>query len=144
MFKTALCLNCHRVQGQGGMIGPDLTNVTRRFNSRDLVEAMIEPDKVISEQYRSVQILTKEGRVVHGKITDINGNTLVLMNDALNPADLSMVDRDGMDEMSWSNTSMMPTGLLDTFTSQDVVDLVAHLRAAAVTMKRPRMSAHQR
>ena len=53
------------------------------------------------------------------------------MNDALNPADLTTVDRDGIDEMEWSNTSLMPTGLLDTFTGQDAVDLIAYLRAAA-------------
>ncbi len=131
IFKNALCLNCHRVRGQGGMIGPDLTNVTRRFNERDLVEAIAEPNKVISEQYRSVQILTEDGRIVNGKITDIHGSSLTIMNDALNPADLSTVDRDDIDEMEWSNTSLMPTGLLDTFTGQDAVDLIAYLRAAA-------------
>ncbi len=131
VYKTALCLNCHRVDGQGGMIGPDLTSVTRRFNARDLVEAMVTPDKVISEQFQSVEILTEEGKIVNGKITDINGNVLVLMNDPLNPADLTMVKRDSIDEMSWSSTSLMPTGLLDTFSAQDVIDLIAFLHAAA-------------
>src|SRR5262249_3756905 len=108
VFTTALCYRCHRFQGQGGMVGPDLTGVVRRFNAHDLLEALIEPNRVISDQYRISQIALKDGRILTGKVKDISGNTLVLMKDPLNPADLLMVARDGIDEIAWSGSSMMP------------------------------------
>jgi len=128
VFATALCYRCHRFAGQGGMVGPDLTNVARRLNVHDLVEAIVDPDRVISDQYRAVQILSDDGHVVSGKITDIRGNTLVIMNDPFDQSDLSMVQRDAIDQMQWSKTSPMPRGLLDTFSAGEIAALLAFMR----------------
>jgi putative heme-binding domain-containing protein len=111
------------------MVGPDLTGAARRFGARDLLEAMIEPSRVISDQYRFSQVALKDGRVLTGKLKDISGNTLVLMPSLLAPADLLMVARDGIEEVAWSGSSSMPRGLLDTFTKQDVLDLLEFLRS---------------
>ncbi len=127
-FATALCYRCHRFSGQGGLVGPDLTGLTRRFNTRDILEAIVEPSKVISDQYRSVQILTDDGQIVVGKITDINGNTLMIVNDPFNPADITIVKRDSIDVMDWSPTSNMPEELLNTFSAEEIRDLFAFLR----------------
>jgi putative heme-binding domain-containing protein len=129
VFAAALCYRCHRFEGAGGMIGPDLTGAARRFGARDLLEAVIEPSRVISDQYRFSQIALKDGRVLTGKLKDISGNTLVLMTDPLAPADLLMVARDGIEEVAWSGSSPMPQGLLDTFTKQDILDLLEFLRS---------------
>ena len=129
VFAAALCYRCHRFEGAGGMVGPDLTGVARRFNTRDLLEAVIEPSRVISDQYRTSQIALKDGRVLTGKIKDISGNTLVLMTDPLDPANLLMVARDGVEEIAWSGSSPMPDGLLDSFTKQDILDLLEFLRS---------------
>jgi putative heme-binding domain-containing protein len=129
VFATALCYRCHRFEGQGGMVGPDLTGVARRFNGRDLLEAVIEPSRVMSDQYRTSQIALRDGRVVTGKVKDISGNTLVLMKDPLDPSDLLMVARDAIEEITWSAASMMREGLLDSFTERDIIDLLAFLRS---------------
>jgi putative heme-binding domain-containing protein len=129
VFAAALCYRCHRFEGAGGMVGPDLTGVARRFNTRDLLEAVIEPSRVISDQYRTSQIALKDGRLLTGKVKDISGNTLVLMTDLLDPANLLMVARDGIEEIGWSGSSPMPQGLLDSFTKQDILDLLEFLRS---------------
>jgi putative heme-binding domain-containing protein len=129
VFKAALCYLCHRFDGQGSMVGPDLTGASRRFNERDLLEALIEPNRVVSDQYRTSQIALKDGRVLTGKVKDLSGNTLVLMRDPLSPSALLMVPRDAIEETAWSSTSMMPEGLLDTFTADDIVDLMAFLHS---------------
>ena len=67
------------------MVGPDLTGRRGRFNARDLLEAVIEPSRVVSDQYRTSRIALKDGRVLTGKIKDLSGNTLVLMADPLGP-----------------------------------------------------------
>src|SRR5262249_41184819 len=79
--------------------------------------------------YRISRIALKDGRVLTGKVKDLSGNTLVLMSDPLNPADLLMVARDEIEETSWSDTSMMPEGLLDSFMERDIRDLVAFLQS---------------
>src|SRR5262249_35082964 len=127
VFTAALCYRCHRFEGQGGLVGPDLTGAARRFNARDLLEAIVEPSRVISDQYRVSRIAVQDGRVLTGKVKDISGNTLVLMKDPLSPADLLMVARDSIEEIAWSDSSMMPEGLLDSFTERDIIDLLAFL-----------------
>jgi hypothetical protein len=136
VFSAALCYRCHRFQGQGGSTGPDLTGVTRRFTWRDLIEAVVDPSRVIPDQYRSVQVAIKDGRVVTGKVADISGNTLLLRNNPFDPADLSMIDRDQIEVMEWSRTSLMPAGLLDTFTAQEIMDLLAFLGRPTETENR--------
>jgi putative heme-binding domain-containing protein len=128
VFAEALCYRCHRFEGAGGMVGPDLTGVARRFNTRDLLEAVIEPSRIISDQYRVSQIALKDGRLLTGKIKDLSGNTLVLMADPLDAANLLMVARDGVEEIAWSRSSPMPEGLLDSFTKQEILDLLEFLR----------------
>jgi putative heme-binding domain-containing protein len=127
VFATAMCYRCHRFDGRGGITGPDLTAVGRRFNSQDLLEAVIEPSRIISDQYRSVRIITKDGKNVVGKLTDQSGNILLVMKDALSPADITMVERDQVDEFIPSEVSLMPEGLLDSFTEREILDLFAFL-----------------
>jgi putative heme-binding domain-containing protein len=110
------------------MVGPDLTGAARRFNRRDLLEAIVEPNRVVSDQYRTSRIALKDGRVLIGKIKDQSGNSLVLTTDPLSPADLLQVARDEVDEIAWSGTSTMPESLLDSFTGEEIADLLAFLR----------------
>lgn len=49
-----MCTKCHRFQRQGGMAGPDLTGVARRFDDRALLEAILEPSRVVSDQDATV------------------------------------------------------------------------------------------
>lgn len=127
VFAAAMCYRCHRFNGLGGIAGPDLTSVGRRFNSQDLLEAVLEPSRVISDQYRSVRIVTTNGKIIVGKITDQSGSGLLLMKDALNPADLATVARDQVDEILPSDMSLMPDGLLNSFTENEILDLFAFL-----------------
>ena len=63
LYGAVACASCHRFGVDGGGVGPDLTAVAGRFNVRDLLESIVEPSKVISDQYAAVSIATKDGRV---------------------------------------------------------------------------------
>jgi len=67
-FAAARCIVCHRFGADGGATGPDLTQAGGRFQVRDLVEAIVEPSKVVSDQYRASIVQTADGRVVTGRI----------------------------------------------------------------------------
>jgi putative heme-binding domain-containing protein len=129
VFSAALCFRCHRIAGEGGMVGPDLTGIAGRFNVRDLVEAIVEPSRVVPDQYRMSVLTLKDGRTIQGKIKDVSGNKLLVLRDPVKPADLLMIERDTVEEIAWSNVSMMPEGLLDTFTREEILDLFAFLKA---------------
>ncbi|MEZ6053754.1 MAG: c-type cytochrome [Planctomycetaceae bacterium] len=71
MFTKAVCFRCHRVRGEGGMFGPDLTGAGGRFNNRNLLESMIEPSKVVSDQYQKMTFLMDDGRVIEGRVINM-------------------------------------------------------------------------
>ncbi|MCE9555505.1 MAG: c-type cytochrome, partial [Planctomycetes bacterium] len=128
-FGAANCLSCHRFRGEGGNVGPDLTAVGRRFSPRDLLDSIIEPNKVISDQYQSTVFDLKDGRTVIGRVANMNGDTLNIMTDMLDPGRFTNVRRGEIEETRPSTVSMMPGGLIDTFQLDEILDLLAYLRS---------------
>lgn len=127
MFGVARCFACHRFANEGGALGPDLTALAGRFSRRDLLESIVTPDKVISDQYQAVQILTTDGRVIIGRIVNLGGDSFSVNTDMLDPNALTSVDRKFIDVMQPSKVSMMPKGLLDTLHADEILDLMAFL-----------------
>jgi putative heme-binding domain-containing protein len=127
LFAAANCFACHRFDNEGGAIGPDLTILSRRFTSRDILESVIEPSKVISDQYAAVSILTTDGKQINGRIVNLAGDSLQINTNMLDPNAQVGVDRKMIDEMFPSKTSMMPQGLMDTLKREEVLDLMAYL-----------------
>ncbi len=129
MFGAAQCYKCHRMGIQGGILGPELTSAGGKFNPHDLLVSIIEPSKVISDQYAATQFLTEDGKVVIGRVVNMAGNQLRVMTNMLDPSALVDVDRTNIEETAPTNLSMMPKGLIDTLSQEEIVDLVAYLRA---------------
>ena len=127
MFGAANCFACHRFGNEGGANGPDLTGIAGRFSTRDLLETIVEPSKVISDQYAAVVIQTEDGQTVTGRIINLHGDTLHINTDMLAPGATVNVDRRDVVAMKPSAVSMMPAGLLDTLHDDELLDLVAFL-----------------
>ncbi|MBX7105269.1 MAG: c-type cytochrome [Gemmataceae bacterium] len=127
LFSSTRCVACHRYDNDGGSNGPDLTGASGRFSVRDLLESMVEPSKVISDQYASVVITTADGKVTTGRIMNLTGDSIMLNTDMLDPNAITSVNRNLIESMETSKTSMMPDGLLDTCTADEVKDLIAYL-----------------
>jgi putative heme-binding domain-containing protein len=127
LFAEAKCFVCHRFDGEGGSQGPDLSGVSGRFGLKDLLESIIEPSKVISDQYAAVEITTTRGQRVVGRIANLNGDELWINTDMMDPNALKRVKRQDIETRVTSKVSMMPEGLLDTFKEDEVLDLVAYL-----------------
>jgi putative heme-binding domain-containing protein len=129
MFAAANCFACHRFAGEGGSFGPDLSGLAGRFSQRDLLESVVEPSKVISDQYQAVVIQLADGRTVTGRIINLHGDNMNVNTDMLNPGQGGSVSvrRSEIEAMQPSTTSMMPAGLLDTMNQDEVLDLLAFL-----------------
>lgn len=127
LFAEASCFACHRFSGQGGAIGPDLTALSGRFSPRDILESVILPSKQVSDQYQAIKALTDDGKVVVGRIVNLNGDNIAINTNMLDPNAITNVNRNHLEEILPSDQSMMPEGLLDNFTEDEVKDLMAYL-----------------
>ena len=127
LFAAAKCFACHRYNDEGGGLGPDLSGVAGRFSSRDLLESILVPSKTISDQYESVTVATTDGRVVTGRIVNLNGDNMMINTDMLDPNKMVNVPRSQIDEIRQSPVSMMPVGLLNTMNKDEILDLFAYL-----------------
>jgi len=128
-FAASACFKCHRFNLEGGIIGPDLTSVGKRFTPQYVLESLIEPSKAISDQYQATVFVTDRGKTVIGKVANLNGKRLMIITNMLEPGTFTSVNVDAIEEQSLSPISMMPTGLLDTLTRDEILDLVAYLRS---------------
>ena len=127
LFGEAKCYGCHRFNNEGGAQGPDLTGAAGRFNVHDLLESIIEPSKVISDQYADTVFTLTNGKVVTGRIINIHEDKWTVNTDMLNPAASANVNAKDIDTILMSKVSPMPTGLVDVFTVDEILDLTAFL-----------------
>ena len=131
MFGAAGCFACHRFQNQGGMTGPDLTTAGRRYSVRDLLDQVVNPSKVINDQFSAVMVITDEGLVHSGVVVNLNNDGLTLNTDLTDPNKRVTINRNTIDEMLVSKTSPMPAGLFNRMTLEEILDLVAYLISGA-------------
>jgi putative heme-binding domain-containing protein len=129
MFAVAQCYKCHRIGGQGGIQGPDLTSAGSRFSLRDMLVAIVEPNKEISDQYQSTSFLLEDDQVIVGRVANLFQDKLSIATNMLDPGNFTEIKRSEIVEMRPSKLSPMPSGLLDTLSEEEIVDLLAYLRA---------------
>lgn len=128
MFSAASCFECHAVAGEGGAVGPELTRVAGRFSPRELLESIIEPNRVISDLYQNVRITKRDGEVVVGRIVYHLPNGAVNVNPNMrDPAQVIAVKRSDMVQIEPSKVSPMPEGLLAPLHQDEILDLLAYL-----------------
>ncbi len=130
MFSLAQCFKCHRFQGVGGIVGPDLTGLSRRYTTKYLLETLIDPNKEISDQYQATVFMLTDGRMITGRVANLSGNTYMVQEDMIAPGKLTHIDRRQIEESRPSTVSPMPEDLLNYLTKEDVLDLLAYLRSA--------------
>lgn len=126
-FAAARCVVCHRYGDDGGATGPDLTQAAGRFQVRDLVEAIVLPSKVVSDQYKASIVSTADGRVVTGRIVSESPEKLVVVTDPEDATKIVEIARADVEEIVASPTSLMPQGLLDQLNEAEVLDLLAYV-----------------
>lgn len=116
------CQQCHKLFGSGGEVGPDLTG-SNRSDLEYILQNMIDPNAVIPNEYRAFTLETKDDRIVTGivKAQDENAVTLLTGNEVVT------VPRNEIHVLQQSQLSMMPEGLLDALTEQEVRDLIFYL-----------------
>ena len=124
-LRVGGCFRCHEFEGRGYTVGPDLSTIGRSLTRERLVQSLVDPSREIAPQFTNWAIQTTDGEVLTGihvgdevdgrmKFADQNGRVF-------------HVHPDKIDQRKPSNQSIMPEGLVDNLTAQELRDLVAFL-----------------
>jgi putative heme-binding domain-containing protein len=127
MYAAARCVVCHRYGGEGGATGPDLTQVAGRFSANDLIDAIVRPSQVISDQYKTMVVQTKDGEVYTGRVVSDLAGKITLVIDPEDATKTITLDRSEVENEKVSKESQMPAELLDKLNEEEVLDLIAYL-----------------
>jgi putative heme-binding domain-containing protein len=118
------CLACHKFYGKGGEIGPDLTSF-KRDESASLALAIVNPNAEIREGYESFVLTTKDGATHAGFLARQDSERVVLRD----MAGISLpVERSAIEVLTGMGRSLMPEGLTNDLTDEQLRDLFAYLR----------------
>jgi len=127
-FRTqgVSCKNCHKIQGKGKEVGPDLSHIGKKYNRKQLLESILEPSKKIDRKYLVYLVQTSQGKVHTGLLAKKDAEAVVLK------------DKDGksiripagqVELMVPQNKSLMPELLLREMTARQVADLLEYLHS---------------
>lgn len=126
LFHAIGCGACHRFNGLGGGVGPDLTSVPNKFDTAYLLEAIIAPSKDISDQYGSSVVTLNNGRTLTGLVVEQGENAIRVY-----PADIKaqgeLIPRADVKSIVPSPVSQMPPGLLHALSEKELRDLTAYI-----------------
>jgi uncharacterized repeat protein (TIGR03806 family) len=124
-FRDTGCIQCHRFEGQGGTVGPDLNGVARRLAPRDLLESILEPSKSIADEYATFLFETRDGTVVSGRIEREDDKVVVVRPSTAD--EVVTVAKEDIVERRRSGQSNMPVGVVNVLKEDEVLDLLAYL-----------------
>jgi putative heme-binding domain-containing protein len=124
--EKAACYSCHAIGYRGGNVGPDLTKIGSVRSDRDLLEAILFPSASLVRSFEPIAVATRDGKVYNGLIRGENADELTLATGVNQEARIA---RREIEEMRPSNVSVMPAGLDQQLTPQELADLVAFLKA---------------
>ncbi|MDG2014919.1 MAG: plastocyanin/azurin family copper-binding protein, partial [Pirellulaceae bacterium] len=135
LFTELSCAQCHRVdQSDGGDVGPNIVDLKAKFAKGEmdragLLKSLIEPSETIDEKYRSWIILDIDGRTRTGVIAERTPTELRLLANPLDNGEPVTIVIDEIDEEIESKISMMPQGLLNTCSKDEILDLLMYIES---------------
>ncbi len=126
LFEQSQCSKCHRFEGKGNGLGPDLTTLGKRFQREDILKAIYYPSRDLNDQYRSVVVELQSGLVLTGMQGPPEPDQLVLL---LSDGTTTRVRKSEVAEIRPSKVSIMPEGGLDVYGLDEIADLLAFLES---------------
>jgi putative heme-binding domain-containing protein len=120
------CAQCHKLYGEGGEIGPDITG-SNRNNLDYLLTNMLDPNAEIPNDYRTTILRTKDNRILVGVVRRSEGQSVTMAT----PAEVVTVAKSDVASIEQQNFSMMPEGLILAFKQDELRDLIDYLRGTS-------------
>jgi putative heme-binding domain-containing protein len=124
LYTTAKCINCHAFKGAGKQLGPELTDVSKRFEQSKILDDLIYPSKIVDTRYKQVLFATKDGQRISGFVSAETDDALSVTNAE---AVTTVLKKSEIARKSITELSIMPSGLVDALTPEQIRDLLAFL-----------------
>ncbi|MEM7145407.1 MAG: sulfatase-like hydrolase/transferase [Verrucomicrobiota bacterium] len=125
MAGKGACITCHQIGDAGRAVGPDLSRIGRIRSKRDLLESILYPGASLARDFEAYEIETRDGAVLFGVIERESGEAIHLL-DATGVA--KVIARGEVAEVRPGAVSLMPAGLEQSMTPEELVDLIAYLK----------------
>lgn len=130
-YEAALCSSCHSMNGIGGGAGPDLNNIHTRFNKGEIVNAIINPNEEISDQFAFTLFNLKDGRREIGSIVDETDDEYSIFKSPFDMTQISSIKKGQVESKTLSSISPMPAKLVNRLNEKEVQDLFVYLISGA-------------
>lgn len=142
LFSVASCVGCHKMNGKGANVGPDLTRLPAEYTPTDILQHMLDPSKKIDKKYQSNQFMMASGKVINGLIVKEDDDTVSVIDNPTAPDKVRVLSKADIDDREVSKTSIMPEGVLNKLTKEEIMDLLAFVISKG-DKKSPLFSGHQ-
>jgi putative heme-binding domain-containing protein len=129
MFAASLCRTCHQIKGEGGIAGPDLTQLGNRFSNKDMLEAIISPSKTISDQYGSTVFYLKTGGSLMGRLIRQDNDKYYISQNPFDTQTIKEVLKKNVARTRVSEVSPMLPGMINGLNPEELKDLMAYLKS---------------
>ncbi|PRY87596.1 c-type cytochrome [Mongoliibacter ruber] len=127
MYAATLCQSCHTMKGEGGIVGPDLTQLGTRFSIKDILESAINPNAVISDQYAATIFYISDGSSILGKLTSEDKEKYYISQNPFDPQTIREIPKKEVTGKKLSDISVMMPGLINRLNEEELKDLMAYL-----------------
>jgi putative heme-binding domain-containing protein len=127
MFVSVQCANCHAMRGEGGNIGPDLTQLGTRFSTGDMLEHTVDPNKYVSDQYAATVFTMKDGSSIVGRLINEDEQKYSVSQNPFAPDVLREIPKKDVVNTKLSRISIMMPGLINRLNAEELKDLMAYL-----------------
>jgi len=127
LFEVASCVACHRLNGSGNEFGPDIAKLDAKFTPPEILRELLDPSARINEKYQTFVFATEAGKVHTGIILDEKPDSVKIIENPLTKAEPLVLKQAEITERQKSSTSIMPKGLMDKLTRDEILDLLAYI-----------------
>jgi putative heme-binding domain-containing protein len=129
LFQVASCVACHKMDGVGTEFGPDLTQLEAKFQSLDVLKELLDPSARINEKFQSYVFQLDSGKVITGLVIEDTPERIKVIEDPLAKAEPTELKPAEVEQRVKSTSSIMPKGLLDKLSREEILDLIAYVLA---------------
>ena len=126
MFLAGQCVACHYLGHTGAGVGPDLTNLAKRADYKSMLESIIKPDLVVSDQFAQYNFQLSNGKIVSGRIVSEENGEIAVMASGVVPDKLTKFKLTDVETRRLSKVSMMPSKLINGMNAEELKDLIAY------------------
>jgi len=130
LFKVSSCVSCHKLNNEGRVFGPDLTKLEEKKQSAEyILQSLLEPSKDIDKKFQSYSFVLDYGKIITGMIVEETEEEVKIVIDPIAKGKPTVIRKSSIEDRVKASVSIMPKGLLNKLSREEILDLVAYVYA---------------